>query len=109
MLEVVFSRVRENKLEALRSWMAELNGREDEVLETFRNEGTRHERAFLVEGFDGPVLVYVMEVEDSENARRAYADSALPIDWEHRRVMDEVLLGPVQVEELLNLRVQQGR
>lgn len=37
MLEVVFSRVREDKVEMLKSWMEELNSREDEVLETFRN------------------------------------------------------------------------
>lgn len=102
---MIFSHVREDKVEVLKSWMEELKSREDEVRETFRNEGTCHERAFLVEGFDGPVLAYVMEVDDPEGARRAYASSEFPIDHEHRRVMDEVLAGPVEVEELLNLRV----
>ena len=103
MLEVVFSRVREDKVDDLKGWMEELKNREDEVLETFRNEGTRHERVFLLEGFDGPVLVYAMEMGDPEGARRAYLNSDLPIDQEHRRVMGEVLSGRAEAEELLNL------
>ena len=107
MLEVVFSRVEEARVEQLRAWMEELGHREDEVLETFRNEGTRHERAFLLEGRDGPVLVYAIEAEDPERARQAYSDSTLPIDLEHRRVMREVLSGRSEVEELLNLSLSQ--
>ena len=108
MLQVVFARVREGKEEALRGWMEELKRREDEVLETFRNEGTLHERVFLLEGRDGPVLAYVMEVEDPERARAAYRESALPIDLEHREVMGEVLAEAVPAEELLDLRMPRG-
>ncbi|WP_228281928.1 DUF6176 family protein [Rubrobacter marinus] len=104
-----FFRVREAKVDDLRSWMKEIEDREGEVLETFRNEGTRHERAFLLEGSDGPVLVYVMEVDDPEKARRAYADSKLPIDAEHRRVMGEVLVGGAEAEELLNISARRER
>jgi hypothetical protein len=38
-------------------------------LETFRNEGTLHKRIFLLEGRDGPVVVYVMELGSPERAR----------------------------------------
>lgn len=103
MLEVVFSHVREDRVDTLRDWMEELGRREGEVLETFRNEGMRQERAFLLDGKDGPVLVYAMEAEDPELARRAFRDSALPVDHEHRKVMREVLWGPAGVEELLDV------
>jgi len=45
MLQVVFRRVRPEKVGVLREWMAELNDRRDEVLETFKAETTRHEKA----------------------------------------------------------------
>lgn len=108
MLEVVFARVREGKVDALKEWMEELKRREDEVLETFRNEGTHHERVFLLEGRDGPIVAYVMEVEDPERAREAYRASTLPIDLEHREVMDEVLAEALPVEELLDLSMHRG-
>jgi len=103
MLKIVFVRVREEKLDLLKGWIEELKRREDEVLETFEQEGTRHERAYLLEGKEGPVLVYAMEMEDPERARRAYQESELPIDLEHREVMRKVTAGPVQVEQLLDL------
>jgi hypothetical protein len=103
MLEVAFLRVREEKVDALREWMAEIGRREDEALETLRNEGTRHERAYLLECKEGPVLVYALEMEDPERAHRAFRESALPIDAEHKRVMGEVIAGRLQPEELLDL------
>lgn len=72
-------------------------------LRPFAIRGTRHERVFLLDGATGPVLAYFMEVEEPKTARRAYASSELLIYREHRRVMDEVLEGPVEVEELLDL------
>ena len=44
-----------------------------------------------------------MEVEDSEQAREAYRASTLPIDLEHREVMEEVLTDAPPVEELLDV------
>lgn len=45
MLQVAFRRVRPEMVGVLREWMAELNDRRDEVLETFEAVTTRHEKA----------------------------------------------------------------
>jgi hypothetical protein len=50
MMRVGFFEVRADQVEHLRAWMHELTQRRDEVLETFRAEGTRHECAYLLQG-----------------------------------------------------------
>jgi hypothetical protein len=85
--------------------MAELVRRQDEVRETFRNEGVRHEQAFLMQSVDGPVLVYAHEVDDPEAAQRAYAASTLPLDAQHRKIMRSALDGPAHAELLYEVRL----
>jgi hypothetical protein len=104
-LVVVFSKVKPDQLDRLRSWMHELTRRRDEVLETFEQETVRHEVAYLLEGSDGPTLVYAIEAEDAEYAARAFRASTLPIDLEHKRVMAAVLDGPVDAELLYECAV----
>lgn len=103
MLEVRFIHVRQDRIARLRQWMAELAERGDEVRESYRREGVRHEHAFLLECGEGALLVYVMEVADPERARAAFAGSRLPIDLEHKRVIEEVSIGPAPAESLLEL------
>lgn len=79
--------------------------RRDEVIETFVNEGVRHEVAYLLPAADGPVLVYAMEVDDPERASAAFRASSFPIDDEHKRVMGQVLAGPVEAELLYDVRL----
>lgn len=100
MVTVVFRRVKPDKVDRLRRWLRELEQRRDEVVETFRQETVRHEVAYLLEGRDGPVLVYAMEAEDFEHASAAYRGSTLPIDRQHRAVMAEVLEDAPAVEKL---------
>jgi hypothetical protein len=104
-LDVRITRVREDQVERLRAWLAELIKRQDEVRETFRNEGVRHEQAFLLESAQGPVLIYAHEVDDPEAAKRAYADSTLPLDRKHREVMRAVLDGAADAELLYDLQL----
>lgn len=105
MLQVVFQRIHPDQVEQLRGWMSELMRRQVEVLETFRQEGMRHEVAYLLHAADGPVLVYAMEAEDMERAWAAYEASQLPIDLEHHRVLAAVQAGPREVEQLYELRL----
>ena len=98
MLSVVFSRVREGEEERLRAWGHELMERADEVRETFRQEGVRHEKMLLVQTREGAVLVRVGEVEDWERAIKAFEHSTLKIDADHRRVLDGALEGSYQAE-----------
>jgi hypothetical protein len=105
MLQVTVRRVRPEKVERLKAWLAEAERRADEVRETFRQEGVRHEQALLVETSDGPLLVYVGEMEDVEAAQRVFAASELPIDAEHKAVLTEVLGERVPTTTLLDLRL----
>lgn len=107
MLRVRFFRVHPDGVERLRSWMAELSERRDEVLQTFASETVRHEAAYLIEGADGSVLVYIVEAEDLEHAARAVEESPFPIDLEHRAVMREVLLEEIDAETLFDESVPQ--
>ena len=105
MLRITFERVRDDKIARLRAWMHELSQRRDEVLETFANEGIRHEQVYLMEGKDGPVLVYAMEGDDFDRAREAFQTSTLSIDLEHKQVMSEVSGGRIDAELLWQCEV----
>jgi hypothetical protein len=100
MLHVGMYRVRDDQVERLREWMHELGRRRDEVLETFAAETTRHEVAYLLRGKDSPILIYVGEMGDLEQGRKAFHASLLPIDVEHRRVLAAVLAGNADAEPI---------
>jgi hypothetical protein len=103
MVRVRFFKVRPERLARLRAWMAELAQRDQEVRQTLRQETVRHELAYLIQGPDGPVLVYIIEAEDLGQAARAVRENPLPIDREHQRVMAEVLGDPLSAECLLDM------
>jgi hypothetical protein len=106
-LRVSIRHVREGQLERLRWWLAELNRRRDEVRETFAQETVRHEQAYIVAAGEGHLLVYAMELEDEERARAAFQASTLPIDAEHRHVMDEAVGEPADAELLYDVRMDE--
>jgi hypothetical protein len=64
----------------------------------------RRGAALLVDTPAGPLLIYVMECEDYDAAREAFARSRHPIDLEHKQVMSEVSGEPVPTEVLLDIR-----
>jgi uncharacterized protein DUF6176 len=105
MIRVAFARVKPHKIERLESWLRELMSRQDEVRETFVQETVRHEQAFILHEEKGPLLIYVMEAEDHERGREAFRLSQLPIDLEHRRVMNEVLAEKLQVAPLYDCAI----
>lgn len=105
MIHITVTQVDPGKVEKLRDWLQVVQGpRRDEVTATLVDEGVRHERAVLVESSDGPLLVYVVECDDYEAARAAFAKSEHPIDAEHKQVMAEVGGTPVPFEELLDVK-----
>ncbi|MFP4600257.1 MAG: DUF6176 family protein [Persicimonas sp.] len=105
MLELSYKRVKPGKVDKLRTWMRELANRREEVVESFAQEGVRHEMAWLLEDPQGFVLVYAIEAEDIDRARQAYGESTLSIDLEHRAVLRDVLGERVEPELLLDLAV----
>jgi hypothetical protein len=68
--------------------MAQVMQRQDEVRETFAQEGVRHEQAFILKTPEGPILIYAVQAEDQAAARAAFEKSALPIDQEHKSILD---------------------
>ena len=103
MLSVKFYRVRPERLESLRSWLRELQTRRSEVIESFAQEGTGSEVAFLIQAVDGPVLVWTSEAADLEVAAKEYAASTLPVDLEHRDILREALSGRIHPECLFQV------
>jgi hypothetical protein len=101
MLRVAVRRVNPEHVDLLRNWLSEVDGpRRAEALATLVDEGCSHEQARLVDGPDGPFIIYVMEVMDVEVSRRAAGTPQHEIDAEHRRVMD-LAMGPELPSELL--------
>lgn len=91
MLTVSFARVKPEKEQRLRDWLAELSNRKAEAANSLAQEGVRQEQAYILSTAEGPVLVYAMEAADVRKAYSAYGKSSLPIDEEHRAVLAEVL------------------
>lgn len=105
MIHLTIRKVNPEHVELFRDWMAQLNGpRREEALATLDNEGCSHELAVLVEGPDGPLIVYAMEVESVEKSRVAAENSTHPIDKEHRAVLDKAIGERPSLEKLLDLR-----
>jgi hypothetical protein len=105
MLRVAIHRVNPDRADELREWFVEVGGpRRLEALATLIDEGCTHEQALLIEGKDGPVVVYVMEVDDVEQSQRAARTSKHPLDKDHKRVMQDAVGDAVPCEVLLDLR-----
>lgn len=100
MIKLAVKYVKKEEEQTLRQWLSELNRRRDEVLETFSQEGTRHEQAYLAEIAGRTVLIYIMDMQDPQRAAKAFKESNLPIDLEHRRIMQKVLAEGVKLELL---------
>ncbi len=106
MLKISVQMVKPEQERKLRDWLSELMRRQDEVRETFKQETVRHEQGYLLQINDGTALIYIVEADDLEQASKAYKDSTLPIDAEHRSVMQEVLGKPVPAELLYDVTLE---
>jgi hypothetical protein len=105
MLRVAIRHVNPGRADQLREWLKEVNGpRREEALASLIDEGCTHEQAFLIEGAEGPVVVYVMEVDDVETSQVAARTSEHPIDADHKRLMEEAVGETIPSELLLDLR-----
>ena len=53
MLAVDFYRIHPDQVARLKEWMAEITTRRNEALETYVQEGVRHEMGYLIDGREG--------------------------------------------------------
>lgn len=107
MLKISIQMVKPEKEGKLRDWLSELMRRQDEVRETFKQETVRHEQGYFVQINGGTALVYIVEADDLEQASRAYKESSLPIDAEHRNVMQQVFGERIPVELLYDVALDE--
>ena len=77
--------------------------RRQEALATLVDEGCTHEQTLLIEGSEGPVIIYVMQVDDIEASHEAARSSQHPIDSYHKRVMEQTVGDSLPSELLLDL------
>ncbi|MBP2420155.1 DUF6176 family protein [Microbacterium imperiale] len=104
MIHLVTRRIRLEERDRLIAWLAQVDGpRRAEALASLAAEGVEHERALLLDTSDGPVIVYAMQTDDLDAARRVTDSSPRPIDAEHRDVMRAVDAGPADAVTVLDL------
>ena len=77
-------RLKPGSLERVRAWQKELTQREDEVLETLRDEGVWVESVFLEELEGVHYLVYYMKCLDFEKGHEVFSKSIHAIDAYHQ-------------------------
>jgi hypothetical protein len=102
MLQTWVHRIKPGYEGRLHEWFEQLHARAGEVRESFSTSGVRAEQAFIL---PGGVLVYVSEVADAGHAARAFDESSLAIDVEHRRVMEECIEGGVDVTPAYDMTI----
>jgi Family of unknown function (DUF6176) len=70
-------------------WMAEVNGRQGEMLASMRIEGVRAEAMFLERSGSGDALIFYMQADDLARAQQVFASSTLAIDALTRAIITE--------------------
>ena len=86
-------RIKNGKVEKLRSWYRELENRSDEVEKTLKHENMLTETAFIQETEKGFYLYVYMESEELEKAEKSGDEEKFDIDREHHEVLGECLEG----------------
>ena len=100
MLQTTIARVEEDDVPRLRSWLEALSSRRNELRESYRQQGTRHELFFLVRTRRSPILVLISELDDVGEATRSFFHSELPIDVEFKNLFLEISPEEAEVELL---------
>ncbi|MCP5043433.1 MAG: hypothetical protein GY944_20590 [bacterium] len=90
MLHTTIARIDEADVPRLRDWLASLADRREELRESYRTQGTRHEQFFLLRTRRTPILVLISELENVEEGTKAFLASELPIDVEFKSLYQEI-------------------
>ena len=104
MLQLSVRYVRPDQVDRLRDWFRQIETtRRDEAVATLVDETVSHETAILLTEGDRPILVYAMEVDDPERARRSAGSGRHPVDRDHQAVMQAAIAGRPDQEVLLDI------
>jgi hypothetical protein len=99
-LQVKIARIDDDDVSELRTWLASLIARRDELRESYQTHGTRQELFLLIRTRLIPILVFVAEVENEERAAESFLRSNLPIDVEFKTLFQEISPEEAEVELL---------
>ena len=109
MLNATFARVTARDLPRLQSWLASLDSRRDELAESYRREGTRHELFFVIRMHPDPLVVLISEVDDLEHAVVSFLRSNQPLDLEFKTLVMDIAESESDVELLFDSQRVLGR
>jgi len=99
-LNASFASIDEADVPTIRTWLASLVERRDELRESYRRQGTRHELFFLVRA-PRPVLVLISELDDVQEGATTFLRSSLPLDVEFKSLVQAVSGDAMLEAELL--------
>jgi len=97
-IKLVKFKIKPGKKEAWLKWIGEMKRREEEVIETLKNEDVISESCFMSE--NNQFIYYFMEVEDFERMNKKFKDSQRPIDTEHKKVFNDCLEFMMELDNL---------
>ncbi|HEM46118.1 MAG TPA: hypothetical protein ENO23_03640 [Alphaproteobacteria bacterium] len=100
MLQATVARIDDDDVPRLRDWLAALAARREELEESYRTHGTRHELFLLVRTPPRPLLVVIAEVDDDQAAVESFLRSELPIDVEFKSLVQDMSPTFAEVELL---------
>ena len=104
MLIARFARIDHRQLARLRRWLFSLDGRREELRDSYRRHQTRHELFFVVGQAPSLLLVLLSEVESIEQASASFLRSNLPIDVEFKSLVQEIANPELGVELVYDSR-----
>jgi len=90
MLHTTIARIDEADVPRLREWLKSLAARREELRESYRTQGTRHEQFFIVHTRRMPLLVLISELENVEDGTKTFLASELPIDVEFKTLYQQI-------------------
>lgn len=100
MLQATVARIDDDDVPRLRDWLAALAARREELEESYRTHGTRHELFLLIRTLPRPLLVVIAEVDDGQAAVESFLRSELPIDVEFKSLVQDMSPTFAEVELL---------
>ena len=98
MLHTKIARIDEEDVPRLREWLGSLSSRREELRESYRTQGTRHELFFLVQTRRSPLLILITELDDVARGTESFLRSELPLDVEFKTLFQDLEPEEAEVE-----------
>ena len=107
MINLTIRRLKDDQVENVVEWLAEVNGpRRSEAIRTLVADGVDHETAAILRTGDGTFLIYAMETDDLERARKVGAASEAEIDKKHHEIMSAAFHERPDVTRVLSIAAE---